>query len=220
MYVTGNIRDVFYENWIVSESVTQIAYNIPSIYALFPFEQNWRSYLTYRSSPDTITPCHTFSATMNILSTYMPNWNDAMADEVFSNRASLFLSNGKHITTLVDSYYIVGTGEETTYSTNGLLDNLITPTQFNGFTLTKNTEGDGTVSKYSATIGNTIPSNKTYYKTSSSSKIATHVGMVSGEDPNFNQMDLSTLDFVSILIDGSINSYTTTQLSTLFGISH
>lgn len=219
MYVTGNIRDAFYENWIVSESVTKIAYNLPSIYALFPFEQNWQSYMSYRSSPETTTSCATFSSTMNVLSTYMPNWNSSMANNVFANRDNLFLANGKHITTLVDSYYIVGIGKETTYSTTGLLDNLIAPTQFNGFTLTKNTSGDGTVSKYSATIGNTTPSSKTYYKTSSSTKTATHVGMVSGEDSNLNQVDLSTLDFVSLLIDGSINSYTATQLSTLFGIS-
>ena len=56
-------------------------------------------------------------------------------------------------------------------------------------------------------------------KTSSSTKIATHVGMVSGEGLDDDQVDLSTLDFVAILINGSIGNYTETELSSLFGIT-
>ena len=36
-----------------------------------------------------------------------------MADSVIANGERLFLENGEHVTTLVDSYYIVGTGEDT-----------------------------------------------------------------------------------------------------------
>ena len=219
MYVTGNIRDAFYENWIVSNSVQAIAYNLPSIYALFPFEQNWNQYMSYRSSPDTTTACQDYETTTEVLSRYMPNWNDEMAEDVFSNRERLFRSNGLHITTLVDSYYIIGTGEETTYSTSGLLDNLITPTQFNGFTLSKNNAGDGTVTEYSATIGYTIPADKTYYKHSSSTKTATHVGMISGEDSELDDIDLSTIEFIVAIVDETVNNYSESQLSNLFGIT-
>ena len=68
-------------------------------------------------------------------------------------------------------------------------------------------------------LGNTIPNDRTYYKTGSSTKTATHVGMISGEDSSLDQLDLSTLDFIVSLIDGSIDNYTSTQLSSLFGIS-
>lgn len=219
MYVTGNIRDDFFENFIVSNSVQEIAYNLPSIYALFPFEQNWNQYMSYRSSPDVTTVCQDYETTMEVLSRYMPNWNDGIAEDVFSNRARLFRSNGLHITTLVDSYYIIGTGEETTYSTSGLLDNLINPTQFNGFTLSKNNAGDGTVTEYSATIGYTIPEEKTYYKHSSSTKTATHVGMISGEDLELDDIDLSTIEFIVAVVDETVGNYSESQLSNLFGIT-
>ena len=43
--------------------------------------------------------------------------------------------------------------------------------------------------------------------------------MVSGEGLDDDQVDLSTLDFVAILINGSIGNYTETELSSLFGIT-
>ena len=149
---------------------------------------------------------------MHALGAYMPNWNHTLASRVMAHRSELF-PNGNHITNSVDSYYIVGTGEETSYQTCGIPDNLMHPTEFSMFSLYKNNLGDGTVTQYSATIGNTTPSNKTYYKHGSSTMSASHVGMITGESN-----DYSTLNFIVVLINGTVNQVPESYLNSQYGI--
>ena len=191
-FVSGNIRDKAFHNAVVSEAVIDIIGNIPSIYSLFPCEQHWKPYLSYFSYSLDKIYCTTYDQTMAVLSKYLATWNTSMANRVIDNTKKLFLSNGQHITTLVDSYYIVGTGEQTTSSILGILDNFIS------FDFEKDNQGDGTVTKYSATIGNSVESNRIYFVDATSGKLATHVGMIEGKDDKM--VDESTIDLIISII--------------------
>lgn len=221
-YESGYIPDIFTPQTNMGTHMKGILYNMPSIYALLPFEQNWSSYLSYRSGQDEndITICTTFVQTMDTLSRYLANWNYDIVDQVFDNRERLFRSNGEHITTLVESYYIIGTGIDTAQTTRGIFNNLLDPTSFEGFILNCNDSGDGLVTEYSATIGNTTPNERTYYKSSSNTKNSTHMGMISGESPEFDGVDTSTISFILEIIRGTADDYSETELADEFGLTN
>lgn len=219
LFVTGAIREKFFENWIVSDAVTEVIPNIPAIYALFPFSQHFEEYLSYRSSPSTTSQCDNYEDTMAVLKERMANWNTSMANNAIANRSRLFLSSGKHITTLVNSYYIVGSGVQTTYAVCGLPENLTSKTPFAGFTLSKNSKGDGTVTEHSATINKSVDLSRIYYKKASSNSLATHVGMISASEADFDGTDTKTIDFIVKLIDHTAFSLTSAQLSSQYGIT-
>ena len=213
-YLTGKILSNL-NDFFIQGSVKDIIYNMPSIYALFPYEQNWVSYLYY-GIDSIFVPVETYETTMQLYNQYMPNWNQSLANNAITNISNLFTYDNAHITTLVDSYYIVGTGETTTASIKGELKvNLDQTTQFNNFILESNTQGDGTVTLHSATIGGTLPSSKTYYKTGTATKTADHVGMISGKE----DQDLSTLHFIVTIINNTLSDYSIEELNSLYGIT-
>mgnify|MGYP004651435887 FL=1 len=182
-FFTGIILDTAEANFIDS-AVKDIIFNIPSIYGLFSFQENWQRYLSYIDENGNTINCNTYSHTMSILEEYLPNWNSNIAESVCSNHSRMFLSNGKHITTLVDSYYIIGTSVETSSTTTIKLGYEYGEVRIESFSFSNEPFGDGTVHYYSASIGDTIEEDKIYYASGE-----THIEMIkggSGDTPNFS----------------------------------
>lgn len=190
IYVTGYALG-WVENQILKDAVKEIVRNMPAMYALFPYEQHWSPYFSYRAGTDYTLQCSTFEQTKSVLSQYMPGWNNTISNSAINNRNDLFLDNGEHITTCVDSYYIVGTNLETTYKTHAIFDNLMDPTVFTGVTCDKNLNGDGTVTLHSATIGDTLDEDRVIRIVGGD-----HTGMISGG----TSMDNSAIDIILELI--------------------
>ena len=184
------------------DAIKQIIYNIPSVYSLLPYEQYFEPYLSYYNGYDveTMVECSNYIDTVTALYDYMPNWNAWIANGVIENQSELFLYNGKHITTLVDTYYIVGEGRSTIDALQFVLpngadefnseDNIINDASSPGYTY----DGDSTVPIQSATVGGTLPSERVFYKVNENGYISDHSEMIKGVD------DETTIEFVCDII--------------------
>lgn len=188
----------------LEEAVAEVIYNIPSVYSVLPYEQHFASYLKYKSKNSTVTTTETlYDGTMDALEEYMPNWNTGLAQRAKQNQNRVFDENGKHITEKVDSLYIVGDGLETKknliFTLNDDRTKFDIDTSYNHDN-TKSVEveytnkGDGTVTLQSATVGNTLPENRVFYKLNTGSFSANHVDMAQGKD------DVTTINFVCNII--------------------
>ena len=216
IYFSGEILSWDAANLYIGGAVVDVAYNIPSVYALFPYEQQFEQYLTYVDAGGNTVDCTTYTQTMNALATYMPNWNSTLATASASSRSRLFVNSSTHITELVDSYYIVGTQRSTII---GVAFEVSDSLSFDSLVVETDPCGDNTVTEQSATIGGLAPAEKIYYKQeytdpedSSNNKVSSHIGMISGSS------DDTTLDFIVTLIDETVDSYTSPELLSLFGI--
>lgn len=114
IFCTGHIRKSALVNALVSAPVLDLIGNVPSIYALFPYEERFRPYLLLERNGGEQTTLETYEETMQFLKSHMRNWNDTLAEKVFANQKELFLEDGRYITDLVDAYYIVGRSINTT----------------------------------------------------------------------------------------------------------
>lgn len=83
----------------------------------------------------------------------------------------------------------------------------------------QNTLGDGTVTLRSATINNSIDLSKLFIKHGSSGKLASHIGMITGNDDGFNGTDVSTIEFIKLIISGEYISLSQSELNSEFGIT-
>ena len=148
-----------------------------------------------------------------------------MADNVIANSDRLFLPDGKHITTLVDSYYIVGTGESTyqtlEFTLNEARDSFILDSgswedNQDDVITTESTDGDGTVLFNSATIFNTFENNRVFVK--EGGLVVKHNGYTeytvsySADHSKMLSSDLSTSEFIALLIDESYLLYNSDEL--------
>ena len=124
--------------------------NFSSLYELFPtekyFDSNYagRSYLTTTivgAYPLEIT---TYSDTRNRLESHLPHFNATLADEAEAFHNSLYVP-GEHITNQDTTFYIYGTNVSTT---DGIIYNTESWTRAE-----PTSDGDGTVPKWSATLG-------------------------------------------------------------------
>ena len=212
----------------LEEAIKGMIYNIPAIYSMIPRyaeidgEIQYDCFLkyTYEDSPDTCTTVYTYDAAKQALENYMPNWNKAMADSVIANGERLFLENGEHVTTLVDSYYIVGTGEETfrtlEFTLNEARDSFILDSGFgednqDDVAFTETTDGDGTVLMNSATVFESFAANRVFVKSNEDGDFkADHTKIIS--------KDISTSYFISRLIDGTYEFYPTEGLYNNYGL--
>ena len=202
----------------LEQAVMDVAYNMPSVYAMLPSYRFFDPYVSFTNSEglDNIT-ASTFDNTMDILEEYMPNWNKSMADAAIANSEKLFLSNGKHITTLVDSYYIVGDGNDTMSVLQFKLNEEATKfelktlgTQYNEDYVKNYTveDGDGTVLMKSLTVNESLDGHKVFVKEKATTLIlgqvfvSDHTGMISGKIMfNMVTVDLTTVRFISKIID-------------------
>lgn len=203
-------------NKILSNSVRYIVPDMPSMYALLPCEQKWRNYLSYVAGSPLVVPqfCTTYEATIDKLSDYLSDWNDYTLAKTRESQNKLFI-NGVHVTQQYNfSYYIIGNNESTTQSIH--FDNL------RNFHEIKTDEGDGTVPLWSATIGNSLPSGRSFIKESNENMSALHQSLASGKfvgDRGIEKEDLTTIQFVKEIIAGTFTQYSESQLKNNFGLS-
>ena len=145
---------------------------------------------------------------MELLLEYVELYNPAQHLAAEEKKDLLFLDDGRHITELVNSYYFVGAGEDTVICVDlpeheGLSDLLCK--------VSKEKAGDGTVSLYSATVGGTLPAERTFVKRSAGERSATHDGLVNGED-------ITNLDFVLAVLRGEADEMSKFDLKSRYNI--
>ena len=134
--------------------------NFSSLYEMFPSKKYFdpeyanRSYLI--SSIIGIAPleCTTYAETKIRLEAYLPKYNKTLATKAEQLHDSFYTAYDQHITYKVDSYYIAGYNLDT-------IDKIET-TGLNWSVDSYTTDGDGTVAKWSATLGDKY-ANKTYF---------------------------------------------------------
>lgn len=153
---------------VMAEPIKAVANNFTSVYELLPtteyFERNNTNYVLYMNNNGpwkfATTNCYNYSQTKNLIAgrSWYAGKNFLTTAENFA--ASLFV-NGEHVTKSVDSYYIVGYNEKTLmqvreeYNPDGSFESSKDNKYLKG--------GDGTVPFISATMGNSLPSDKDYY---------------------------------------------------------
>ena len=155
--------------WIAKESVLQpvlqaMAVDIPSLYELLPTEKFFsldnRWYYSIKYLFTGTEKFKTFSSTKTWIQIArdekaLGDFNTQLFDNAISAHSSLWLDNS-HITSKVDTYYLVGDDYDTmrTYTfKDGFADS---------YSTTSVTAGDGTVLSYSAAL-NDMYSSKTYF---------------------------------------------------------
>lgn len=214
VYDTGDAIDSYFKIFgyeiplfdkadLIKPPIQQIMPNIPSVYALLPFDTNFSPYLQIKDSDGVTTLQTTSIATTYMLSTHLSRWNGQLYNSAKSHQNLLFVNN-MHVTQLVDSYYIVGGDENTPQTLQIRLDDSGQKQgqiSINAETL----DGDGTVSLRSALISGALSTN-ILCKYSSDNISATHVGMISGND------DQKTFDYIcDVISDINVNLYTNTE---------
>ena len=195
--LSGNVLGSLAGSFI-SPAIKDICPAIPALYALLPFEQNWSASLCKDG-----VKVKSYSEEIELLSSYVNGWNEEFYNEAYEYNKRMFTDKG-HITQKVDSYYIVGNGEETTDIINILSDG--------SFKYEKSNTGDGTVSYHSATMGNSTDKGFLYIKYSSDSKSALHGDLVGGKD-------ITTPIFVAAIINNTHLEYDNMSLRESYGLT-
>ena len=155
--------------WIAKETVLQpmlqaMAVNIPSLYELLPTEKFFsldnRWYYSIKYLVAGTQNCETFASTRTWIQiakdeNAIGSFNLNLYDNAIAAHSSLWSSNS-HITSNVNTYYLVGDDHDTmrTYTfKDGFTDS---------YSTTSVESGDGTVLSYSASLNDLYP-NKTYF---------------------------------------------------------
>ena len=206
VYDTGDAIDfkigVDWADLLIGDPVAEIMPNIPAVYSLLPMQTHFAPYLQTKSSTGTVTIKSTYSSTIATLSTHLQNWNDDFYNSAKSHQNLLFVG-GKHVTQLVESYYIVGDNSNTPSMLQIALNSSGHKKGNVGISSTS-ADGDGTVSLHSALINGTI-TNNILYKYPANNVKAEHVGLIKGED------DQKTFDFICDVINEiNVFSYNST----------
>ena len=119
----GLINTVLSLVTLKTDPIRKLVCNFPSIYELMPSEQYFtlagKSYITKSSDiePD-IQEYTTYSSTMSLISDILSQFNQALMTNAEAFHVSLYLTNGLHISSLTDSYYLYGTGLDTPVTYN------------------------------------------------------------------------------------------------------
>lgn len=204
--ITGNISN-FFANLLVSNEAKEICPKLDSMYALLPYEYLWRGTMSVYTLKD-LTPAESFEAEEDLLVTYAEGYTQDQHEMAKERKLYLFTSDGRHVSELVNSYYLVGNGEKTVVNVNvpnnAELKDALTTT-------TKDAAGDGTVSLYSATVGGTLPSDRTFVKSAAEKRYANHNSLADGSDP-------TTLDFIITVLRGEVDKLTTFDLKSKYNI--
>ena len=153
---------------VLSNVLKQLSINIPSLYELIPtqkfFELGTRKYYYEKVVQDEAVQdvlCANFQATRNALDSCNDlEFNTSIFDRATNRHDTLWENQVTHVTSHVNTYYIVGEGKST-------------PDKFCERSASINhtvNSGDGTVLSYSASIGN-LYSGKTYFVNEEHSKL-------------------------------------------------
>ena len=204
--LTGNISNLF-ANLLVSKEAKSLCPKLDSMYALLPYEHLWRGTLSVYSLTEN-TPAATFKAEEELLAAYVGGYSQERHDLAKERKELLFTDDGRHITELVNAYYLVGDGEKTILNVNVPKNAELS----DSFTKTvKEEAGDGTVPLYSATVGGTLPSDRTFIKRASGKRLASHGALSDGSDP-------TTMDFIVAVVRGEVDSLTAFDLKSKYNI--
>ena len=177
---------------VIDNDIRSVMPNFPAVYGLLPLSFRFVPFLKVRMSGE-MRRIDTYANTVDMLSLHLKNWNTKLYKEAISHQDKLF-RNGRHVTTLVDSYYIVGDDVDTPEMVQLSLD--ARNRKFRGLAAEMTRAGDGMVTVHSALIGNTISKRVMFkYKSKGISK-ADHISMVDGSD------DCKTFDFIRDVILG------------------
>lgn len=204
--ITGNI-DSFFANIIVSNEARELCPRIDSMYALLPYRHLWQSTLSVYSLTGKAAS-DSFEAEQILLQEYIDNYSPERHNTAEAKKERLFTKDGRHVTELVNSYYLVGDGEKTAVGINVPNDVRLSSTVT---TRTKESAGDGTVSLYSATAGGTLPEDRVFIKTGGDGFLADHKSLANGNDR-------TTLDFIIAVLRGKAKSYSRRQLKNTYNI--
>ncbi len=145
----------------VSDLIDAFMGNFQSLYELFPTEKYFDSnfgghpYLTTEIVGNSPLEVTTYALTRARFNSYLPHFNQTLANNAEAFHRTLF-ANGNHITSTVNTYYIIGKNVNTVHK---LLYNVTLYNQWSAKATTKN--GDGTVETFSASLGGKY-SAKTY----------------------------------------------------------
>lgn len=183
-------------------NVKTVLPNMPAIYSLLPMGMCFDPYLkkvtTYQNY---IVQTH--SQTIYNLATYLDNWNSGLYNSVVSHQSLLF-DNGQHITSKVDSYYIVGSDILTV---NRVVINIDDNNEKDGLVQIdfQDLDGDGTVRLHSALAGGSI-SGHFLYKYPAEGVSAEHTGIIKDEGSS------GTFKYIQDVINNDCdNLYNTNQ---------
>ncbi|MBR6934966.1 MAG: hypothetical protein IKH41_05720 [Clostridia bacterium] len=135
--------------------------------------------------------------------TYLDNWNSGLYNSVVSHQSLLF-DNGQHITSKVDSYYIVGSDILTV---NRVVINIDDNNEKDGLVQIdyQDLDGDGTVRLHSALAGGSV-SGHFLYKYPAEGVSAEHTGMINGDGSS------GTFNYIQDVIDNNYdNLYNSNQ---------
>lgn len=205
---TGNIN-TFFANLLVSDEAKALCPTLDSMYALMPFSHLWRSSLSVYPLLGAATPSQSFEQEQVILKTYIATYDQERHADAEDRKALLFTEDGRHVTELVNAYYLAGDGVNTVTTVSfpkneKLSSDLCRPV--------KTPRGDGTVSLYSATVGGTLPAERTFIKSPQGNRLADHNSLASGDDP-------SNLDFVLAVLRGEIDSLSAFELKSRYNVT-
>lgn len=206
--ITGNI-DSFFANIIVSKEARELCPKIDSMYALLPYKHLWQNTLSVYSLTGK-TAADSFEAEQILLQEYIDNYSLDRHNAAEAKKALLFTNDGRHITELVNSYYLVGDGEKTAIGINLPNDVRLASTVT---TPDKSSEGDGMVSLYSATAGDTLPNNRTFIKRGGDGFLSDHESLAGGGD-------VTTLEFIIRVLEGKVKSLSDRDLKNDYNIKH
>ena len=159
------------------DPIRKLVCNFPSIYELMPSEQYFtlagKSYLTESNSITGQFQIHnTYSSTMSLVSDILHQFNQSLMTSAEVFHSSLYLTNGLHISSLTDSYYLYGTGLDTriTYDYHKSLSISPSPSPSVGieYSISLNYDsaemGDKLVAKWSAALGGNSAYNDKIYR--------------------------------------------------------
>lgn len=179
-WFSGLVEDVL--EIPMSAILKELSANIPSLYELLPTKQFFslgtRNYYYERNFLGNTLLCETFEATRNALDSYSGiNFNTAIFDQATNRHDALWEDETTHVTSHVNTYYIVGESKATArefYESRPTSPSLVN-------------SGDGTVLSYSASMNNLYPG-KTYFVDEEHSKL---------------QKNGQVIKFIKAIIDGS-----------------
>lgn len=204
---TGNIN-TFFANLLVSNEAKALCPTLDSMYALMPFSHMWRSSLSIYPLLGEAVSSRSFEEEQSILSTYIKSYDHGRHADAEDRKKLLLTEDGRHITQLVNAYYLAGDGVNTVTTVSfpkneKLGSDLCRPV--------KTARGDGTVSLYSATVGGTLPADRTFIKLPQGERLADHNSLASGDDP-------TNLDFVLAVLNGEIDSLSAFELKSRYNV--
>ena len=178
---------------IIDKAIKTVIPNFPSVYGLLPLKQFFVPFLKVKSAGGRLQIIDNYRDTLSMLSLHLKNWNNALCRAALSHQKNLF-KKGLHITSLTDSYYIVGDGEQTPEMIRLGLDTK--KMKFGKLVSEKTTAGDGMVTLHSSLVGGTIVRNVMFKYTKKGSVKADHIELISGSDNH------KSFDFIRDIIRG------------------